>query len=380
MKILMTTDTVGGVWNYALQLTRALLPRGVDVHLATMGAPLSRPQRDDARCIANLTVHESSFRLEWMRDPWEDVRAAGRWLLELEAEVGPDVVHLNGFAHGALPWRAPVLVVGHSCVLSWWRAVHGTDAPAAEWQQYRDAATAGLRAAALVAAPTQAMLDALHEHYGPLPRTRVIPNGRDVDAPPLGARDAFGRYPRYDALHTPAVLAAGRAWDESKGTATLVEAAPEIRWPVHVAGAETDPEGVRRLLPNVNALGTLTPEALQYWYRRAPIFVQPSLYEPFGLAPLEAALHRCALVLSDIPSLREVWGDAAVFVPARDPAALAEAVNRLIGDAALLMRHADAAYQRARTFTARRMASTYHECYARLLQRPSRKEALACAS
>ena len=47
---------------------------------------------------------------------------------------------------------------------------------------------------------------------------------------------------------------------------------------------------------------------------RAAIYALPAHYEPFGLSILEAAMSGCALVLGDIPSLREIWGDAAVFV------------------------------------------------------------------
>src|SRR5438477_12810194 len=120
--VLMTADTIGGVWTYALELTRALAASDVRVTLATMGAALTRDQRCEARRLATLDVVESTYRLEWMPEPWGDVAAAGEWLLRLEADVAPDVVHLNGYAHGGLPWRAPRVVVGHSCVCSWWHA------------------------------------------------------------------------------------------------------------------------------------------------------------------------------------------------------------------------------------------------------------------
>ena len=60
------------------------------------------------------------------------------------------------------------------------------------------------------------------------------------------------------------------------------------------------------------------------WLRRATIFALPARYEPFGLSALEAGLAGCALVLGDIP-MREVWHDAAMFVPPEQPAALENA-------------------------------------------------------
>ncbi|RYG43279.1 glycosyltransferase family 1 protein, partial [bacterium] len=153
----MTADTVGGVWNYSLDLSRELGRRGVEVALATMGRPMSVDQARQAVSIPSLQVFESDFRLEWMEDPWSDLHRAGDWLLSLEQAVQPDIVHLNGYVHASLPWSVPTLVVCHSCVLSWWQAVKG-EAASCEWHRYRDAVRRGLRAADLVLAPTHAML------------------------------------------------------------------------------------------------------------------------------------------------------------------------------------------------------------------------------
>jgi glycosyltransferase involved in cell wall biosynthesis len=58
----------------------------------------------------------------------------------------------------------------------------------------------------------------------------------------------------------------------------------------------------------------------------------PSLYEPFGLAPLEAALRGCALVLSDIGSFRELWDGCAAFFPRGDAEVLAAVLAELEAD------------------------------------------------
>src|SRR5262245_8577368 len=114
MKVLLTADTVGGVWTYAIELIRALGQQHIDVALATMGALLNDEQRTEINQLRNAEVYESNFKLEWMEDPWHDVYEAGHWLLDVEQLARPDVIHLNGYAHGALPWHAPVMVVGHS--------------------------------------------------------------------------------------------------------------------------------------------------------------------------------------------------------------------------------------------------------------------------
>lgn len=354
----MTADAVGGVWTYALDLARALAPHGVLVSLATMGRPPSAAQEAEAARVPGLTLHPSAFALEWMDDPWADVARAGDWLLALEAELRPDVIHLNGYVHGALPWRAPVLAVGHSCVLSWWRAVQGSDAPRA-WDRYAREVRAGLQAAALVAAPTRAMLDALEAHYGPLPPSRVIPNGRTVG---LLAR----------RKKEPIIFSAGRLWDEAKNVRALAQAACGLPWPVAVAGDARHPEGREEPLPHVLSLGQLTPSEVAQWMARAAVYALPARYEPFGLSALESAQSGCALVLGDIPSLREVWGEAALFVPPDDPDALRAALRMLIADDGLRGQMAARAQARAFDYTPARMAAGYLAAYCSVSRKDER--------
>lgn len=135
-RLLMTVDTVGDVWTYALDLAQALQAYSIDMALAIMGPPLTTQQRAAVQQLQNITIYESTCKLEWMEGSWDDVEAAGAWLLELEALTQPDVVHLNGYAHGALPWQAPTLMLGHACVLSWFAAVNRT-LPAVGWERYR---------------------------------------------------------------------------------------------------------------------------------------------------------------------------------------------------------------------------------------------------
>ena len=350
MRILLTTDTVGGVWTYAMELSRALAPAGVEVVLATMGPAMDARQASEAAELSNVTVCESTWKLEWMPEPWADVDAAGEWLLELERRYQPDVVHLNGYAHGALPWRSPVIVVGHSCVCSWWRAVKADDAPA-DWNTYRGRVRAGLAAADLVIAPSRDMLAALRTHYGPLPASRVVYNGRAASL--YGAR----REKR------PMVFSAGRLWDEAKNLSALEAVAGELDWPVFVAGDERGPDGSSTHARQTRALGRLAPGTLARWLGAASIYCLPAKYEPFGLSALEAAFSGCALVLGDIPSLREIWGDAAEFVPPDDTAALRDTLNALARDPRRRDELARRARARALRYTPNRMATAYLSAY-----------------
>jgi glycogen synthase len=315
--VLMTTDTVGGVWQYSLELTQALCARGANVLLAAMGAPASPAQWRQVREIPRAKLFDGGHRLEWMVEPWDDVRRAGDWLLGLEREHRPTVVHLNGYCHAALPWSVRPLVVGHSCVRSWFEAVRG-HVPDAELARYTEEVRQGLRAAAKVIAPSHAMLRALEKHYGPFARSEVIPNGRS------------GQQWR-GAEKKPFVLCAGRIWDEAKNITALARVAPSLPWALRIAGEAQHPDGGRNTVRNVQLLGRLTEAALAAQMSEAAIYALPAKYEPFGLSALEAALCGCALVLGDIDSLRELWDGAAAFVDPDDSEQLAATLKRLMG-------------------------------------------------
>jgi glycosyltransferase involved in cell wall biosynthesis len=346
MKVLISTDTVGGVLTYTTELAAALEAQGDEVVVATMG-PRLRPEQ---RVALPDAVHESGFRLEWMEDPWEDVDAAGEWLLGLEQAERPDVVHLCSYAHGAVPFAAPKAIVAHSCVLSWWRAAHGAEAPA-RWDAYRERMRAGLAAADAVVAVSGAMLTELErDHDLDLARTSVIHNG---------TRDSSTRGEKQDF-----VLGSGRFWDQAKNLTALDAAAAGLPWPVVVAG---DLGGGGEEPEHAVATGALPPGELAEVRNRASIYAAPALYEPFGLGILEAARDGCALVLGDIPSLRELWDDAAIFVDPRDRGALHRVLGTLIGAPGLRADLAAQAEHRAATYSIERTARAYRRLYAQLL-------------
>lgn len=353
LRVLMTADTLGGVFTYAVDLAGTLATMNVEVVLATMGRPLDAAQRADVARVRGLRVVESTYALEWMDDPWRDVDAAGAWLLALEREYAPDVVHLNGYAHATLPFRAPVLVVGHSCVCSWWRAVKGEAAPAG-YAHYRERVRSGLRAAAVVVTPTRAMEAALLREYGEPERGVVIPNGCDLRF--FHPRDKRNW-----------VLGAGRIWDEAKNLAALAEIAPTLPVPVRIAGERARP-GEAAGTPSDDPLwlGTLARPTLAALLGEAAIYALPARYEPFGLSVLEAAASGAALVLGDVPSLRELWEGAALFVPPDDRGALRAAIARLAGSAGLRSELGQAARLQAQRFGLHRMGTAYRALYAQL--------------
>ena len=369
MKILITTDTVGGVWDHTVTLARQLDAGGHEVLMAVVGEP-----RDErlARIPPGVQVVSRPYRLEWMQDAEDDVRAAGEWLRDLAGLWDADVVHLNQLAYAAAGFPAPVVTAVHSDVLSWWTHIHGCEAPA-EWGQYARWVGAGVRASDAVVTPTEYQASLLLRHYGVRP-TRVIHNG--IELPP--EEDAGDR--------GGLIVSVGRLWDRGKGVDVLDEAAgllaaelPDFP-PVHVLGETVAPHGEHFSASNLVVHGRVERAEVDAWMRRAAIYVAPSRYEPFGLAPLEAALHGCALVLSDIGTFRELWNGCAEFFPSGAAAALAEAIRKLETDPVRRQALASGARKRAlRRYTAPRMAEEYVALYRQLAQRHARRAAVPVA-
>lgn len=357
MKILLSADTVGGVWDHTVTLARELHRAGHSVLVATIGEP-----RDErlAALPAGVEVTWRPYRLEWMPDAAADVAAAAEWLRHNSGLWAADVVHLNQFAYAIADFAAPVLLAAHSDVLSWWSEARGLPAPP-QWTEYARWVRDGLAAADLVVAPTAYQSALLGRSFGRSADRVVFNGGVPPDEPPP---------PRDEMV----VVTAGRAWDAAKGVAVLDRAVGSLRpgpLTAHLLGETVAPHGERYTPEHLVAHGRVERAEVDAWMRRASVYVAPSLYEPFGLAPLEAAFQNCALLLSDIGSFRELWDGCALFFPRGNAPALARALAELQADPARRTALAVAARKRAECrYTAARMASEYSALYHRLAGAP----------
>lgn len=354
--LLMTVDSVGGVWRYGLDVSAELVRRGVTVTLAGLGPPPSRGQAQEADA-AGVDLVWLDVPLDWA-DPHGEALARGAAALrDLLSDCKPDLLHLNTPSLAPfLEGRPPCLAAAHSCLATWWRAMRSEPLPV-EWRRHAQDMASGLAAADVVTAPTAAFAAQLRAAYAELPPVQVVPNG----SRPIKA-EAKGQF----------VLAAGRWWDESKNLWALEAAARQVAWPVHAAGPLAGPETAAAAPDHVHCLGTLDYRELTRWFAMAPIFVSPARYEPFGLAVLEAASAGAALVLSDIATFRELWDGCAVFIDPLQPEAMARSINALIEDEKTCALLGARAQRRAAHFTVPRqvdalIAAYHHAAEARFL-------------
>ncbi|KNY24352.1 glycosyl transferase family 1 [Methylobacterium sp. ARG-1] len=319
--VLMTADAVGGVWSYTVDLAGGLVDAGVRVTLAVLGPDPSAAQAARAEA-AGCRLVRTGLPLDWMATDRGAVTGAGEALARTACAVRADLVHLHSPAFvAAADFPVPVIAVCHSCVATWWAAA-GTGPLPGDLAWLAELVAHGCRRADALLAPSRAFADATARAYGLTRPPRAVHNGRR----PLAPADT----PETDPV--PFAFTAGRLWDRAKNCAGLDRVAARTALPVRAAGPVTGPNGERVRPAHLIGLGELDEAGIAAELSGRPIFVSLARYEPFGLAVLEAAQAGCALVLSDLPTFRELWADAALFVEPDDADAVAGLLDALAAD------------------------------------------------
>lgn len=361
MHVLVTADSLSGSWTYVRELVTGLVTRGVQVTLVSFGEIPLPDQISWMDHLHGLDYRPTAFRLEWMQEAEQDLPESSAYLMALVHELRPDVLHLNQFCYGNLPVDVPRVVMAHGDLITWTQAVHNrSPQPQRSLNWYRRTVLNGMAGADAVVAPSAWMLDRITACYCRPQRTEVIyPSRNPIFFNPYVSKD-------------DCVLAVGRLVDASKQVFLLTQQQHPL--PVCIVGSEqTVPMPripiradvkVATAQTTVAIRGPQTDAQLRALYSRAAIYAATSRYEPLGMPALEAAFSRCAIVANDIPSYREIWGDAAIYFRTNDAASLAENIRLLNEDRPMRRAYAELAYTRARErFTTKRMIDQYLELY-----------------
>jgi len=367
LHVLMTADAVGGVWQYALDLAEGLRPHGIETTIAVLGPAPTGDQRAMAEASgAELVL--TDLPLDWTAAKPDEVEKAGQAIASIAEQIQPDLVHLNSPALAAgARFDVPTVAVCHSCVATWWEAVKGGSL-LEEFVWRTDLVRRGYASADALLAPTSAFAQATARVYGLTEMPAVVRNGRRA------------LQVRVDDSAEPFVFTAGRLWDEGKNFAALNRIAHRLSAPVLAAGPLEGPNGAQVDASGVKALGRVSDGEIARHLSRRPIFVSAARYEPFGLAVLEAAQAGCALVLSDIPTFRELWDGAAFFVDSSDESAMADAIERLVQDADARAVLGRAAMKRAEAYTVDAMSAGVLSVYRSILPRKDLRSSLEGAA
>ncbi|MGH9466838.1 MAG: glycosyltransferase family 4 protein, partial [Terriglobales bacterium] len=347
----MTADAAGGVGVFADELARALVARGHQV-LVVVFSP-TQPAFSPG-----LPRLWAPFRLEWMDCDGSstpvaaDAFQARAFLVDIARHWRPDVLHSNHFAYAGALARVPTVLTVHSDVISWWRTVRGSAPPDNAYQRwYAALAQQAIACSPCLVAPSRSARRDLKVSFPVRRAVQVIYNGHDPALFPQRPKQRFA-------------LAAGRLWDDGKQLSLLGKLPRALPIEIVLAGEQRHPLSPAPTTPPAGprTLGALPSEALREVMARARVYIGTSLYEPFGLAALEAALSGCALFLNDIPSWRELWAPVGCFYS--NLVELRALLERAAEDAGWAQERGAAARRHAsRRYTAARLGEAYESAY-----------------
>ena len=342
----------------ALLVTREYPPHiygGAGVVADQLSRALARRMAVEVRCFGPREPRSDGIALRGYT-PWERLggKDGPRFVPALETlsiglamardEVDADVVHAHTwYADMGALWistlyRIPLVVTLHSMEpLRPWKADQlGSGYLVSSWIE-----KIAVESAHRVIAVSHKMREDILEYFKADPaRVVVIHNGIDPDQfRRTTDRDALDRL----GVRAPYVLFVGRITDQ-KGIFHLLEAARALPAGVQVvlcASAPDTPEIEERLRravagqPNVKWINEMVPVGVvSQLYSHAAVFCCPSVYEPFGLINLEAMACETPVVASGVGGILEVVedGKTGLLVPPAQPAALAEALTRVLGN------------------------------------------------
>ncbi len=316
------------------------------------------------------------FHLVPVRLPWRLTRMAWEQVvLPLHLRrLGVDVLHSPHYTTTAVGggWRRVVTFHDVTFFLLPERY------PPLRRAYFRAASRAGARLADLAVAVSKTVKADLERHLRlPPERVRVVPLAAAPSFRPLNDPPAMAAVRARYGLPERFILNVG-ALEPGKNQATLVRAYHRLHAPEQtlvIAGPRAwRYESLLRLVDRLGLAGRVRfldyvpVEDLAALYNLADLFVFPSLYEGFGLPPLEAMACGLPVVASTAPALREVLNDAALLVHPEDVAAMAEAMAAALRDETLRSRLREAGLRRAAQFswerTAHETVAVYSEAVA----------------
>jgi glycosyltransferase involved in cell wall biosynthesis len=327
-------------------------PTGLGVYAQKLASALA--VRPDVDLVELRDANYDVWRFD-RRVYWDQVRVP---LLARASRA--DIVHFTG---GTLPLRAP-----HPCVLTlhdlaW---LHGAVTGRPHSRLYFSTIQQRLaRQADIIATDTDVARSDIIEKLR-LPPSKVAVAGAGVD-------DSWFEVPR--APQSPPLLLSVGTVEERKDLITavralavlpsfkLVSAGPHTPYAKKVMRVATD----LSLGERVELLGFVDDGTLRSLYSRAAVLIFPSLYEGFGLPPLQALAARLPVVASDIPVLREVLGDCAFFARPSDPASFANGVQAAARSDTVVRDLVERGQAHARTFTWARVAERMVNLYRQVL-------------
>lgn len=379
MKIGLSTSVIqrgrSGVGQYVLSLVRALLPVARENEFTLFVLDEDRPL---------FAFAAGAMRIEGVaerhRPPVKNILWHQTVLPRLARRAGLDVLHIPSYRR--MVWARPCALVATIHDLAPFHLAGKYD-----WARMFYGRVIARRLAhrqdEIVAVSQLTARDIQTYFRVPADRITVAPNGLDHDhflpSPSSAARAAISA-PR--GITAPFFLYVARLEHPAKNHARLIAAFNAFKtatgspWQLVLAGSDWHGAGAIHSLVNaspfardIHRLGFVPAADLPHWYRAADAFVFPSLFEGFGLPPVEAMACGCPVLSSTRGALTETVADAAGLLEPEDLAQMQAQLTRIATDAGWRLQLRTAGFVRARAFDWRATAAATLGVYARAAAR-----------
>ncbi|MEK7460650.1 MAG: glycosyltransferase family 1 protein [Patescibacteria group bacterium] len=359
--------STGGIGRYTQALIRELINLASPYRYTVLLRPAD--QADWAMLVEPLKVDTDQWQTHVVDIPHYSLAEQTK-LIQVLRGLKPDLVHFTNFNH-PIRWRSPFVVTIHDLTILKYPVGTRQASKVFQWafrQTLRHAALASRQVITVSETSKNDLVGLLH-----LPPAKVAVTYEGVDEIfqpvnlPLRGR---GQRLLAEKLHLrPPYLLFVSQWRPHKGLPILIEAydlfrkanprlkpqlvvvgQPNADYPEILAAIKKSPYGEDIVRP-----GFISETDLVHLYQTAEAFVFPSLYEGFGLPPLEAMAAGTPVIASDTSCLPEILGEAARLVPANDPSALASALAEVVTNRLLWRQLRAAGLARVRQFSWRKM-------------------------
>jgi glycosyltransferase involved in cell wall biosynthesis len=362
----------GGIGRYVRELVSALARQDSITPYRLFVSGASRSQLSTAPNI-NFTWKPTSITPKWLARLWHRAGIP----LPVEYFVGKvDLFHATDFVLPPTLPRTRTLLTVHD--LSFVR-VPETTSP--NLKSYLDQVVPrSVKRASHILADSEATKNDLVELYGTLgDRITVLLSGINARFNKISDVECLlTTRKKYNLGTTPYILSIGTV-QPRKNYGRLIQSLAHLRSSGYdinlvIAGGRgwlEDPifENIRanKMENHVHFIGFADEADLPALYSAAHCFAFPSLYEGFGLPVLEAMACGTPVITSNVSSLPEVAGDAAIMINPYDVDALTHALQQLLDDAALYQTLIKKGFERAKLFSWEKSAMQLSEIYTRLL-------------
>jgi len=379
VKIGLSTSVIqrgrSGVGQYVLALVRALLPAAAAHEITLFVLEEDLPLFGFAGGLMRLEPVAERHRPPVKNILWHQTR-----LPRLVRRAGLDVLHIPSYRR--MLWPRPCALVATIHDLAPFHLPGKYDWSRMAYGRLIARRLAG-RQDELVAVSRLTARDIETHFRVPAGRVTVVPNGIDHERFRPGAQDrARAAVCRPSGVAGPFFLYVARLEHPAKNHARLIaafngfKAATRSRWQLVLAGSDWHgAEAVHALIRaspfarDIHGLGFVPAADLPDWYRAADVFVFPSLFEGFGLPPVEAMACGCPVLASARGALAETVGGAAGLLEPEETAQIQSQLTRGAGDAAWREQLRAGGLVRARAFDWRTTAAATLGVYARAAAR-----------